>query len=625
MADKAIEDALAMYLTTPANVVDSPKPVDADLLKALQGYMVESEPALVIGGKKKDGKALSNTDDESVLGGIGKNVGTALIRGLSDIPGTVGNIGQFGDYLLSRGESALTGKSMDEVGAKHAATLAAVKAAQTPVGKLASAIDPMNVLPTGDTVAKPFLDRLGAYEPQSVAGNMLAGGIRAAAGSIGPGVVRAAPGVPGLIPQAVNVLGVQAPTAGLLGATGQGVADVTGDPLLGMAATLAPAGIAKAAATGRNSLMGRVSPETAELAATARNQYGIPVNAGQMAESKFARLLEDVSSRLPFSGGPRDTARQLSAFNRAVGETFGEPAATRITPEVMARARDRIGSDFETVAHNTRIIPDQQLINDFAQAVRGTQLGATAAEPRIRANIQEIGSRIQRNNGVIDGRTYQDLTRTGGNRAGAGLITRLTQDPDPTVRDAGYALRNALDDALTRHAPPDMRDLLTQARGQWKNLRTVEDLAAKAHDGNLSPALLQGRVNAKNKGTHGAAYGGGGDLAELGQIGQQFLKAPPNSMTAERSMIMSLLGTVGGMGTAMATGDLKNAAYIPAAVAGGILAGRTAGRTLRSDATTNALIARSLGLPTPATIANPLLRSALPANPNLLLPRPVQE
>ncbi len=625
MADKAIEDALMMYLGAPANVVDSPKPVDADLLKALSQYTTLPEAALVIGGKKKDARALANSDDESILGGIGKNIGTALIRGLSDIPGTVGNIGQFGDYLLSRGESAITGKSLEDVNARHANVLQQVKAAQTPIGTLANAINPMNVLPTGDKVASYPLAVTGAYEPQSVGANMLAGGIRAAAGSLGPGVMRAAPGVPGFVPQAVNVLAAQAPVAGALGAVGQGVADVTGDPLLGMAATLAPAGAAKLAATGRNALMGTVTPETAQLAATARNQYGIPVNAGQMAESKFARLLEDVSSRLPFSGGPRDTARQLTAFNRAVGETFGEPAATRITPEVMARARDRIGQDFETVAHNTRIIPDQQLVNDFAQAVRGTQLGATTAEPRIRNNIQEIASRIQRNGGVIDGRTYQDLTRTGGNRAGAGLITRLTQDTDPTIRDAGYALRNALDDALTRHAPADMRDLLTQARGQWKNLRTIEDIAAKAQDGNLSPALLQGRVNAKNKGTHGAAYGGGGDLAELGQIGQQFLKAPPNSMTADRSMIMSLLGTVGGMGTAMATGDLKNAAYIPAAVAGGILAGRTAGRTLRSDATTNALIARSLGLPTPATIANPLLRSALPANPNLLLPRPVQE
>jgi hypothetical protein len=332
-----------------------------------------------------------------------------------------------------------------------------------------------------------------------------------------------------------------------------------------------------------------------------------------MAGTPFARLLEDVSSRLPFSGASKIAGEQAGAFNAGVGKTFGEAGASKITPEVMARARDRIGSDFELVAQHTKIIPDQPLVKDLAAIVRDAQLGPAGAEQRIQANIAEIASRIQRNGGVIDGRTYQDLTRVGGNGKGAGLVQKLAGDADPYIRSAGNALRDALDNALERHAPPDMADLLRGARGQWKNLRTIEDLVAKSPDGDISPSLLQGRVNAKNKGTHGAAYGGGGDLKELGDIGQAFLKRPPNSMTADRSMILGMLGAMGSAGPALVSGNPMHAMYLPAAALGGIAAGRLAGGLLHSDATANNLIARSLGRPQPSGISNKLLNAALPA------------
>lgn len=66
------------------------------------------------------------------------------------------------------------------------------------------------------------------------------------------------------------------------------------------------------------SLLGSPSPEVAQLANSAINDYGIPLSATQVAPSRFGKLLDSVSAKVPFSGAQGFQDAQQKAFNAAV-------------------------------------------------------------------------------------------------------------------------------------------------------------------------------------------------------------------------------------------------------------------------------------------------------------------
>ena len=262
----------------------------------------------------------------------------------------------------------------------------------------------------------------------------------------------------------------------------------------------------------------------------------------------------------------------------------------------MNRARTRIGNDFDTVAQNTNIQVDPQFVSDLHSTINDARLVLTDPEANIiERQAQNIFDKINQNNETISGETYQALTRKG-----APLDNLLSSD-NPNIANAAQRLRDMLDDGLQRSASPDMQALLTQARRQWASLKTVQPLAAKAPTGDISPALLAGRVNA-NTG-NSLAFGGGGDLGTLARIGQKFLKEPGSSNTAERLSTIATFGKAGqlaanavgasalGLSAGMTPAEMGlTAAGVPA----GLLAGRVVGSGLRSDWLANSLINRTL-------------------------------
>lgn len=551
-----------------------------------------------------------------------KNIATGAIKGVGDALGAIGNTDKFADYLLARGQSAITGKPLEEVQADLASRKADYEKNAGPIGQIHNAIAPANVLPSGQDISNPILNRTGEYVPATEGQRLAQAGIQTVLGSVGPGVrgsglgtgpVGFAPGAfVGAAPVNALTSGIvrQAPALAATGALGQGVTDATGDPLLGLAATAAiPAGV-RAGGGATNALVGTVDPHTAQLAATARNGFGIPIGAGEISSNPTVRFANSVVNKLPGSGGVAHHDEMQTSFNRSVANTFGEDAE-RITPQVMAQARDRIGNVFEGVAQRTPVIhADPQLASDLRQTIHNAQATMTAGEvePLIR-QVQNIASLVDPNTNTLTGEIYQNLTRRGT------PLDRAMQSANPNIRAGARDIREALDGAMERSAPPDVVDDLRQARGQWRNLRTVEPLVAKAPTGNISPALLQGRVNTSFKGTHGAAYGGGGDLKTLSDIGQRFMKEPPSSGTAERGMLMHLLGGAGTAGVGLLTNQVPLSAALMGlgATGGSALLGRGVGTALRSNALTNRLINRSLGNPTQTAFGNYLLNSTLPA------------
>ena len=74
---------------------------DPDILAQLNAPTPVNDPAILAqlnGTQAPNQGPLSNTPDDSYLSSGAKSVGTAAIKGLSNSPGTAGNLGNFADY-----------------------------------------------------------------------------------------------------------------------------------------------------------------------------------------------------------------------------------------------------------------------------------------------------------------------------------------------------------------------------------------------------------------------------------------------------------------------------------------------------------------------------------------------
>lgn len=360
----------------------------------------------------------------------------------------------------------------------------------------------------------------------------------------------------------------------------------------------------KLMATGTRPLTS-VSPETAVLAKTARETYGIPIRGGQMAESKAAKYADSVLQNSPFSGYGGNVRAQQSAFNRAIAKTIGEDSDV-ITAEVMASAKKRLGNKFDEIAERTPVIMDDALKNQFRSIF--DEAATVLPEQEVRPILNQLLSIASKadERGVVSGQSFQALTRKGA------PLNRAKNSADPNIRFYAGKIEDALRDALERSARPrDVREL-RETRRQWASMKTIEDLAEKAPTGDISSALLLGQVR---KTYDNFAYGGGGELGDLARIGQRFMKEPPNSGTADRLWWMQMLGlggAGGGLGT-MAFYDPVMALKAGAATVAGAGTNRLLGQYMKSDRYANKLIENTLRGTNQATPS--IMRQAIPFVP----------
>ena len=182
------------------------------------------------------GGALANSPTDSNTSGFLKGAGTAVIKGLSDIPGIFGGAMDTADYLVARAQAKITGRPVADI-LKEQADLKAQSAAD-PVFRYA---DPRNWLPSGEQVAAPVLAKTGEYKPDSELGKAAIAAGEAAVSGFSP--VIAGSGIGNIVRDGLKLA---LPNAAA-GAASQVATDVMQDPLYGMAAGAAAGGAAGAA------------------------------------------------------------------------------------------------------------------------------------------------------------------------------------------------------------------------------------------------------------------------------------------------------------------------------------------------------------------------------------------
>lgn len=278
----------------------------------------------------------------------------------------------------------------------------------------------------------------------------------------------------------------------------------------------------------RNMFTGDISPAVADLANTAVNKYGLPLRTGQIrgAAGDRAAAIQDSNdlSRLG-TGFPANNANQWQAFSKAVTGTFGDDSGV-LSPSNMSAARTKIGGVMNDVGGRNQIIDADGVMDK----IRGIVSDAEQTLPEsdvvpLRKQMAAISSKID-GAGTISGQAYQSLTRTG---------TPLDVATGSSNTNIGFwsrKIKDALDDGMNTSMSPEDQAAFENARWQYKNLMTIKDLAKKANvEGQISPQLLAGAVNKSFK---NRAFSGAGDLGELSQIAQTFMKEAPNSQTAAR-------------------------------------------------------------------------------------------
>lgn len=329
---------------------------------------------------------------------------------------------------------------------------------------------------------------------------------------------------------------------------------------------------------------GAIAPERAALAKEAMETFKIPITGPMIGTNPTTKFAESAIRHLPFSGAGSEEAAIKSAFNSAVAKTFGEDAPA-ITQTVMDTAKKRIGGVMNEIegAAVVNLSPAQG--QRLAEIARDASRLPAAEWDAIKKHLKDA----IRETTEVGGATFTRLFRHGS------PLDRAVESDAANVAYYGAKIKSVLQDALQESLSPEVAEAYKTARFQYKNMKTIEPLVNKSPDGNISPALLNGRVTAAFP---NRAYDTSGNpLDRLAKIGQAFLKEPGTSGTSERLATKAAVTKVGELGAAALAGNFIG---IPATAAGAGIAlgaGRLAGNYLRSPGLAKRTIEKGLAPP----------------------------
>ncbi len=386
----------------------------------------------------------------------------------------------------------------------------------------------------------------------------------------------------------------------LPGDVAQGKVSMTGEDgrtnpaVIGRAADLA--GVAGTGAIpsvtrqGASSIFGgAISPEVAQIAKTAIDKYGFPVRPGQLSENHFVRSLDSMLQKIPGSGYAKNAAEQQSAIDSGLAKIIGVDA-DKLTPAVMSEARSKMQKSYKEIYG-----PDvkARIDDKFSAGIMDTLERASNVldtPEKVKVLNKSVSNILDKVSGAgeISGPAYQGLRQT------KSQLKDLVEGGGQLGRYAGE-IRSHLDDLFRRTIPPDKANLLRETDKKYAIMKQLRPVVNET--GTVPPARLMQIARSTDAGKERMAFGNGGDLGELANIGQRF-KTMPSSNTAENSMLLHML-TGGGIGVTGVGAAMEHPLMMagPLAAAGtGWATSRLLGSHMRNPKRAQKLIEDALNL-----------------------------
>jgi len=386
------------------------------------------------------------------------------------------------------------------------------------------------------------LTALGLPEPQTPGERMTSAIAQPIASTLtGQGIGRAMMGAASPVVQAVGQgltaqPAMQAASAGVGGA----VQEATGSPLAGLAAAAAVPVVGMGVSRLISPVRTVTSPEREALVAGAQRE-GIPLSPGQETGSRVLKNAEAALAQLPGAAGgaARDAEAQQQAFTAAVLRR-ADVSATNAGPDVIAPARARIGGEIGDIANRNTLVVAPPLEAKLAQVEASLPLIGGEAAGSVKGYLDRLRGMISppapgvNAPPTIPGASYRMMDSD----LGRAIKATSNGDKRAALADLRDTLRSAMDASIS----PEDAGRWQLLRRHYANLMVAADAAsgagAGAAEGQISPLALRSAVD---RSTGGGYEWGRGDLNQLARIGQSVLRGPPDSGTAGRGFMNSLL------------------------------------------------------------------------------------
>lgn len=380
-------------------------------------------------------------------------------------------------------------------------------------------------------------------------------------------------------------------------------------------------GVLGAAAPPVSAALGRlftstVIPRVTQLAQRAINDFGIRLTPDMAVSNPMVKFASGVANAMPFGAKAAPQAANMDAFYRGIATELGEPAATRITggaDSVMANAKARIGGDYDNILAQSPSLPFNnfapaysQIANDITHPPSNITVSKKQAAA-VNTLFDSITKAFKDGNGELTGDAYKALTQSDGE------LDRAIGSKDPVISQYATRIRQELGSAFQSNLSPDLADSLATADRQYWTMKTLEPIIERHVDGAFTPEEFAAAVR---KNTNNYAYGGGGNLADLAQIGETFLKQAPNPKIDLPNVIrwaakpLEIAGSLYGGAHFLGLGPVgAAAAVIPTVI------GRAVSLLGNRTGMTNRLIQSALGQGAPSFFSQaavPVARGAVP-------------
>lgn len=343
-----------------------------------------------------------------------------------------------------------------------------------------------------------------------------------------------------------------------------------------------------------------------ELAKTAIEKYGIPLNVADVSNSKLLKATKSVLDDLPVSAsmGAANRDAKTQAFNAAVGRTMGVDSKS-LTPDVISAGKSALSQKLDEIYTKNPLGIDGKLFSDFG----AIDSKAKMLLPEQRGIVEAWKQRLlqESDNSLVPGQfvnNWQAELRAAidGEK---GLMKSVLGD-----------LRKSVLTAFDRGLKGEDAKALAKYKTEWGAYKTIAPLMEKAEagvagrvSGDVPAALLPGAVVRNYSSVSNSPF------AELAPIaGRYMTDRVPQTGGSVRALVQNMIqhpaSQALGLGTGLFVNPALTAAGVGAATAGQGLLGPTVARSMTGAAPS--------GFLTPA-LPNMVYRSPLML-PGLLSP-----